>query len=131
MPGATGGLGLLPVVLDVSLRSLRSVVRRVVPHERGGRGVRPSRGYQPRDVWRVPCDAEVDSLCRRTCYERNPRLFVPNWPMYGKTAGPSFAATPYHCASVAPYWSTDVVGIHRPSFEASSGPFNANVGKLP
>src|ERR1039457_2030595 len=62
-------------------------------------------------------------------YERNPRLSVPNWPMYGKTVGRSFAATPYHCARIAPYWSTDVVGIHRPSFEASSGPFSAQGGK--
>src|ERR1017187_968653 len=64
-------------------------------------------------------------------YERNPRLFVPNWPMYGKTGGRSFAPAPYHCARIAPYWSTDVVGIHRPSFEASSGPFSAKVGKVP
>ena len=51
--------------------------------------------------------------------------------MFGTTAGMSASGTPNHLASVAAYWSTAVVGIHRPSESVSSGPPSASVGNVP
>src|SRR5664280_2955327 len=73
----------------------------------------------------------VDSPSFGRALREEPEAIRPELADVRKTVGRSFAATPYHCARMAPYWSTDVVGIHRPSFEASSGPFSAKVGKVP
>lgn len=62
---------------------------------------------------------------------RKPRFDVAKRPMFGKTDGSARESRPNHWASVAPYWSTDVVGIQRPSFEESSGPLRAIFGKVP
>src|SRR5450755_1273816 len=45
--------------------------------------------------------------------------------------GRSAAATPNQEASVAAYWSTDVVGIQRPLLPVSSGPPGVSVGQVP
>jgi len=62
---------------------------------------------------------------------RNPRFAVANAPKLGNTLGISGAGTPNHFASVAPYCSIDVVGIHWPSSPASSAPPMARLGKRP
>ena len=61
----------------------------------------------------------------------NPRSAVSKWPMFGKTVATSLAGSPYHGASVAAYWSTEVVGMNRPWFPESSGPPRASVGQSP
>ncbi len=48
--------------------------------------------------------------------------------VYGKAVASELSGTPNHRASVAPYCSTDVLGIHRPAVSASSGPARARVG---
>src|ERR1035441_6139357 len=45
-------------------------------------------------------------------YERNPRLFVPNWPMYGKTVGRSFAV------GVGGNGNCEACGASRPRSDA-------------
>jgi hypothetical protein len=50
--------------------------------------------------------------------------------MFGNTVARSALATPNQRASVAPYWSTAVVGIQRPRTSASLGPPSARVGIL-
>src|SRR5450432_1439933 len=64
-------------------------------------------------------------------YVMNPRLVFGNAPMFGNTYGRSDSAMPNQRASVAPYCSSDVVGIQRPSLPRSSGPFSACVGTVP
>jgi len=64
-------------------------------------------------------------------YPINASVGVVKLARLGKTEGKSVEATPNHCASVAAYWSIDVVGTHRPSPVASSGPFTASVGNVP
>ena len=61
----------------------------------------------------------------------NPRSLVGKRDRFGNTDAKSAVGTPNHFASVAPYWSTDVVGIQRPRCSASSGPPSASVGYLP
>ena len=49
-------------------------------------------------------------------YGRKPRSAGAKRPRFGKIDGSAVGSTPNHFASVAPYWSTEVVGIQRPSF---------------
>jgi len=50
---------------------------------------------------------------------------------FGKISAISASEAPNHFASVAAYWSTEVVGSRRPSLETSSGPARASDGKRP
>jgi len=50
---------------------------------------------------------------------------------FAKMVGKSAVGTPNQFAKVAVYWSSAVVGIHRPSLVASSGPPSASVGNVP
>jgi hypothetical protein len=50
---------------------------------------------------------------------------------FGSTLARPAASTPNQLASVAAYWSTDVVGIQRPSVPSSSGPASPSVGQVP
>ena len=61
---------------------------------------------------------------------RKPRYGEANRPRFGKTVGMCVLSTPNHFAIVAAYWSTAVVGIHRPVL-VSSGPPTVNVGHVP
>jgi len=58
----------------------------------------------------------------------NPRSVVGKRARLGNTPASCAGCTPNHRASVAPYWSTALDGIHRPSFSASSGPPSASAG---
>ena len=60
-----------------------------------------------------------------------PRSGVAKRPMFGNTCTMSTGGTPNHLASVAPYWSIDVVGIQRPTLSASFGPASASCGYVP
>src|SRR5262249_49981076 len=62
---------------------------------------------------------------------RKPRSSVANLPTFGSTEARSPGATPNQRASVAAYWSVEVVGIHRPWAVKSSGPPSASVGNVP
>lgn len=64
-------------------------------------------------------------------YFMNPMFWVVKLARFGKTLGKSSAETPNQVASVAPYWSSDIVGIQLPRLPESSGPPSASVGKLP
>ena len=59
---------------------------------------------------------------------RKPRSGWENLDKFGKTAPSWLDGTPNQRASVAPYWSTAIVGIQRPSFSASLGPPSVNCG---
>jgi hypothetical protein len=56
-------------------------------------------------------------------------LIVPKLPMFGKTDDKLPAPTPNHCASVAPYWSTAVVGFKVPRLFAYWSLPNARDGE--
>lgn len=64
-------------------------------------------------------------------YPMIPSVGLEKLARFGKMAGKSAAATPNQFAMVAAYWSSEVVGTHRPSPVASSGPFTASVGNVP
>src|SRR5580704_779434 len=59
------------------------------------------------------------------------RTGVVKFARFGKMVGRSDVGTPNQFAKVAAYWSSEVVGIQRPSLVASSGPPSASVGKVP
>jgi hypothetical protein len=63
-------------------------------------------------------------------YAIKPRSDVAKRPMFGNTVAISESLTPNQRARVAEYWSTDVVGIHRPVL-VSFGPLTVNVGNPP
>src|SRR5215475_2470688 len=63
--------------------------------------------------------------------QMNPMFLTEKFAKVGKTVGMSVALTPNHAARVAPYWSSEVVGIHRPFEPASSLLPNTMVGNLP
>ena len=52
----------------------------------------------------------------------NPTLLTGKRARLGKIVARCVAPTPNHVASVAPYWSTEVVGIQRPSLFGVVGP---------
>ena len=60
-----------------------------------------------------------------------PTSLAPKAARLGNTVARSDAGAPNQRASVAPYWSTAVVGIQRPRFSASFGPPSASVGYWP
>lgn len=61
---------------------------------------------------------------------RNPRFLAAKLPRLGATTPSSSSPTPNQLASVAAYWSTEVVGTIRPSL-TSSGPPISSRGILP
>src|SRR4029453_6617655 len=61
----------------------------------------------------------IARILRHCGQARNPRSAAPNTERLGNTAARSLDVAPNHRASVAPYCSTDVVGIQRPSFSES------------
>ena len=61
---------------------------------------------------------------------RNPRFVVGKLARFGNTVAMALAGIPNQEQSVAPYWSMDVVGIHRPRTSASSGPAELEGGEL-
>src|SRR5208282_1575870 len=83
------------------------------------------RGFRERQS--VSVDARVTAA-------RQPRkvsVGVEKLPILGKIDGKLAGITPNHWARVPPYWSTDVVGIHRPLLPASFGPPRASCGNWP
>ena len=91
------------------------------------RALRGSRRAGKTGCWSAPPSA----LLRKhsSTYPRNPRFFTGKFARFGNTVVSPLPA-PNHVASVAPYWSTEVVGIQRPSPASSPVP-NAKVGNLP
>jgi hypothetical protein len=64
-------------------------------------------------------------------YPRKVNVFVVKLARLGKIPGRFAAGTPNHDASVAPYWSSAVVGIQRPLLATSLGPPSENTGSVP
>jgi antitoxin HicB len=62
--------------------------------------------------------------------QTNPIFCGEKWPTRGTTLARSDSATPNQLASVAPNWSTEVVGSSRP-WPTSSGPLIATAGGVP
>ena len=103
-----------------------------------GRRAAPASSYPPsittteaRPAGAPHIEEPVARAPRAPGQRRKPMSVLENCARLGNTVASDPPSTPNHRASVAPYSSTAVVGIHRPSFEESSGPASASVGNEP
>ena len=102
-----------------------------------GLGLRAANGqHDPTDtsLCAIPQESEVKTRRRpgqgAVAPQTNPRLRFEKLPMCGTTMGKLLSEMPSQLASVAPNWSTDVLGSKRP-WPTSSGPLTAIAGALP
>jgi hypothetical protein len=101
------------------------------------------RGWKPRPLrsarrWRLCSTNWAASLrAASSCFvsaspqPRNPSFAAEKFARFGNTPASALSGIPNQEASVAPYWSTAVVGIQRPRVSASLGPESSNVGNCP